>query len=446
MEMNFTFFSYNPNTTDTGFYANFANIINASSWANLKAQNLHERAKIILMQPETILTLFLCLAALLANIFSICATSHNPNGMTTHSKLIISLAVSDILTALNVFTHILNKVFNAIKMPPLFTPEERLTSSCMFAFVNAFNTSVHLISLLNLIAMAIDHYIAIMKPLHYSHLMSRVRGNIMIICLWFLAFFGGVSNFLSGISSFKSEMNYVNYCEFIMYNEFHGEYLVIGTTFLTVVAITYIYIRIYCEVKTLNCRIPHMRKDCLHNKKAMVTTLLIIGTFGICWLPSCLFQIAIIIQIHVDADSVNQLFGTLLRANKYLYALLLFNSLCDPIIYAVRLKYIQIGYYRFLAHCLKFYELKLQKQGYEGRKFIRRGTTTRLMTLDVEAMAEEQNNEAEMTPMTTTTPITESQITPMSEFQTDVSILQNGSNLINNNQENTKKNENTSFL
>lgn len=441
MELNFTFIPYHSNITDSGIFANFAHYINASSWANLKAQNLHERAEVILMQPETILTLFLCFAALLANIFSICATSHNPNGMTTHSKLIISLAISDILTALNVFTHILNKVFNAIKMPPLFTPEERLTSSCMFAFVNAFNTSAHLISLLNLIAMAIDHYIAIMRPLHYSHLMSRVRGNIMIICLWFLAFFGGVSNFLSGIPNFKSEMNYVNYCEFIMYNEFHGEYLVIATTFFTVVTITYIYIRIYCEVKTLNCRVAYMRKDCLHNKKAMVTTLLIIGTFGVCWLPSCLFQIAIIIQIHVDAESVNHLFGTLLRANKYLYALLLFNSLCDPIIYAVRLKYVQIGYYRFLAHCLKFYETKLQKEGYEGRKFIRRGTATRFMTLDVEAIADEQNNETEMTPMT------ESQTIPMSEFQTNASISVNGPNLLNNNhQENGKKMEDTSLL
>jgi hypothetical protein len=84
-----------------------------------------------------------------------------------------------------------------------------------------------------------------------------------------------------------------------------------------------------------------------YNAKTLVTTLLIIGTFVLCWIPLFTFQTILLIQVHINRDAVIKTLKSLILANKYLYMLLLVNSICDPIIYAVRLKEVQLGYKRF---------------------------------------------------------------------------------------------------
>ncbi|XP_061185650.1 melanocortin receptor 3-like [Saccostrea echinata] len=360
--LNTTVIPYNGNTT--GLYANFVNIINSTTWANLQPQNIHERADDIFTKPENIITLILCFLALAVNAISIAATAHIPHGLTNHSKLIISLAVSDILVTLSVFMHILIKVVVAPIIPPtLDNVSERLTSACMFQFVNSINITAHLISLFNLFAMALDHYISVLQPLHYYHIMNNFRGNLMITILWVTAFVGGFSNFLAGFGKTDKD-DFVNFCEYTLYSEYQAEYIVIIMALICLVSILFIYIRIYREVKQINAKCVMLLKDGLHNKKALRTTLLIIGTFVVCWLPSMTFQIAMIIQVHVNTETVKKLFTTLIRANKYLYALLLVNSLTDPIIYAVRLKDVQNGYFRLLSRCSKFYQEKVKEEIY----------------------------------------------------------------------------------
>lgn len=360
--LNTTVIPYNSNTT--GLYSNFVNIINSTTWANLQPQNIHERADEIFTKPENIITLILCFLALAINAMSIAATAHIPHGLTNHSKLIISLAASDILVTISVFMHILIKVLVApIILPTLDNMSERLTSACMFQFVNSINITAHIISLLNLFAMALDHYISILQPLHYYHIMNRFRGNLMITVLWVTAFVGGFSNFFAGFAK-TAEDSYMNFCEYTLYTEYQAEYIVIIMALICLISISVIYIRIYREVKRINAKCATLLKDGLHNKKALRTTLLIISTFVVCWLPSMTFQIAMIIQVHVNTDSVKDLFETLIRANKYLYALLIVNSLCDPVIYAVRLKEVQHGYFRLLSRCSKFYQDKVRREIY----------------------------------------------------------------------------------
>ena len=366
--LNTTVIPYNVNTT--GLYTEFLNIINSTTWANLQPQNIHERADDIFNQPENIISLILCFLALAVNVISISATAHIPHGLTHHSKLIISLAASDILVTLSVFMHILIKVLVAPVIPPTVDKmAERLTSACMFQFVNSINITAHLISLLNLFAMALDHYISVMQPLHYFHIMNSFRGNLMITVLWVIALIGGFSNFFAGFGK-TAEDSFMNFCEYTLYTEYQAEYIVIIMALVCLISILVIYIRIYREVKQINAKCVNLLEDGLHNRKAFRTTLLIIGTFVICWLPSMTFQIAMIIQVHVNTESVRKLFTTLIRANKYLYALLLVNSLCDPIIYAVRLKEVQHGYFRLLSRCSKFYREKVKEELYNQSRAV----------------------------------------------------------------------------
>lgn len=343
---NFTSFPHPENETQF----NLGDLIKILS--NLTAKNsvssAHRSAE-ILSKPETIVTLVLCFLAFCVNMISICATCNIPNGLTTHSKLIISLATSDILVTISVFAHLIIKMFNQPLNPLSTSSSERLSSSCQFAFVSSLNIMAHLISLLNLLMMAIDHYFAIMRPLHYIYIMNKRNGFILIFIMWLLATMGGFLNFLTGIASFSNHPNsYMNYCEYIMYNDFYGDYLVIACTFLCLISICFIYLRIYCEVKRITNRIQILQYDEEHSSKTLVTTLLIIGTFVVCWIPIISFNLVIIIQLNLDFASVKKTFKVLLLANKYLYALLLVNSICDPVIYAVRLREVQLGYFRFL--------------------------------------------------------------------------------------------------
>lgn len=212
-----------------------------------------------------------------------------------------------------------------------------------------------LIALSNLLAMALDHYIAIMIPLQYPRILSKRRGYLLIGILWFLAALGGFSNFIIGAIGYKPQKLF-NFCEYIMYDNYHAEFLIFGVTIICLFAITFIYTRIYFEVKKIQAKTSLVPNYTLHNNKAMITTLVIIGTFIICWLPNCIFQITMIAQIHLNKKMVYKLFDTFLLISKYLHILQLTNCIIDPIIYAVRLKIVKTGYRNFLKSLREKYQ------------------------------------------------------------------------------------------
>lgn len=359
------------------------NFSQESLWENFRPPDTNEWAENILKQPDTILMLLLGFSGICANFLSMIATANIPHGLTVHTKLIISLAISDILICGSVIMHVVSKIFFPKLIPKLYSKEERMTSSCMNVFVLSLNTMAHLISLLNLVAMAIDHYIAIMKPLHRQNILSRKKGNIIIIILWLLALIGGFSNFLSGLGSYDSNSKRT-YCEYITRNKYHSEYLVFSITFISLFMIVYIYVVICIEIKKLQVRTPGSKKSTMRNKKAMITTLIIIGTFIVCYLPTMLFQIIMIIQVHIDVNKVKTLFSVLLKVNKYLYVLLLLNCLLDPIIYAVRLKEVQHGYRKLTLRCRNALCKKKNDMDFEHSSFLDRQTTTRTRFLVLE--------------------------------------------------------------
>jgi hypothetical protein len=57
-----------------------------------------------------------------------------------------------------------------------------------------FNVSVRLVTdlallatLLNLLAIAVDHYLAILRPLMYKKQMTNIRGMSAVLMIWFLS-------------------------------------------------------------------------------------------------------------------------------------------------------------------------------------------------------------------------------------------------------------------
>lgn len=324
-------------------------------WPSLQPYNWQEQAEKILQQPEYIVMLILCVFALIANVISIIATCHVKHSLTTHLKLIINLAVSDILIVFSILILIMNKIFNTPLPFGSTEPNDRLVNACFFATVNSTFIMSFLIALSNLLAMALDHYIAIMIPLQYPRILSKKRGYLLLASLWILSALGGFSNFIIGAIGYKPQKIF-NFCEYIMYDNYHAEYLIFGVTIICLFAITFIYTRIFFEVRKIQAKTRLVPNYTLHNNKAMITTLVIIGTFIICWLPNCIFQITMIAQIHLNKKMVYKLFDTFLLISKYLHILQLANCIIDPIIYAVRLKIVKTGYRNFLKRLRDSYD------------------------------------------------------------------------------------------
>lgn len=297
-----------------------------------------------LKRPEIIVTFVLCVLALLFNIVSIMATSQISK--TSHTKVIISLAASDILVSVSVFMHVINSRFNNPSFSLDSDPQSRLLSACIQVCVVSFNNMANLMSLFNLLAMAIDHFIAILMPYRYVHLLNRRRTNFMIAFLWTVGFIWGFSSFFGGFQK-SEELKYLNFCETSNYSDFHSEYFVILTAAICSTAMIVIYTRIFCVVRKVSTESTTVHKDGLHNTKALRTSALIVGTFVVCWFPNLVFQISVLIQLNA-MNSRNEVYVTLFRANRYLYILVVVNSLCDPIIYAARLRIVQKGYFKLL--------------------------------------------------------------------------------------------------
>ena len=87
--------------------------------------------------------------------------------------------------------HLKNVIFAAVKICSILHGRVFVMISyyCYnVAVYTYFFSSVLLVSLLNLLALAIDHYIAIVKPLHYSSIVTNSRIRVCIVLIWLMSF------------------------------------------------------------------------------------------------------------------------------------------------------------------------------------------------------------------------------------------------------------------
>lgn len=316
--------------------------------------DLSARVKYILGQPYQIIMLILSFLAIALNILSILAILRIHYTLTSHYRFIVSLAISDILIGVTWLAHNINNAVNP-RVPTRIGPwDVRVRSICAFMFIKALNTTSLNITLLNLMGMAIDHFLAILRPLHYPTLMNKQKATCLIITFWVVAIICGFSDFLSVYPMYSQYLGKYTYCELAWENPYQEEYTMFVIAICCVIVMTFTYTRMFLAVKQRHQHVGPVRQEMQHNKKALFTTLLILGTFIGCWLPLCLFQIILIIQVKVNKDALSQdMVVALLKADKYLYVPLVLNAIFDPVIYAIRMREVRFGYRRLFWLCCR---------------------------------------------------------------------------------------------
>ena len=337
-------FQFNNSTTTYGYELSTLTRCQDLNWSqvNISCVNIskeyHNKTE---YNDETIILLFsiydrvaitVCSLGLIMNILNIAAIANVPSKLTPHSKLVINLAVSDSCIVLHTLcSRLMTELKKYYDVGQYFDA----VLECYFI------PGVILVSLFNLLAFGIDQFIAIVKPLHYNSIVTSIRATACIALIWIVSFITVVIETIpETLEYYKNDGNQYSFCFYMRY-----EYLPRIPYFLVIpelIVLVLLYTRIYVAFKKFVKRRESFRPDDQHNNKAIVTTLLIIGTFMVSWVPYSLF----IIVISIFSDKVFTFFPQYVFASIVwtCLSLILMNSCCDALIYAWRLEVVKQGY------------------------------------------------------------------------------------------------------
>ena len=183
--------------------------------------------------------------------------------------------------------------------------------------------------LLHLILLVMEHYVAIIRPLHYS---TWIRGRY-IVCR--LATVWIIPVILVVISTYLPEKQLVlKISDWTIYTRMETKDIfrlpfILGC-FIGIVVVN---IYMYKAVRRQQRLHDFQNHQATHNNKVLVITILNVGSFFVCWFPVVIAEIIFQIKGPTGYDTYYN--------NKDIKHLaecvVLLNSVCDPLIYAIRL-------------------------------------------------------------------------------------------------------------
>ncbi|XP_003738331.2 lysophosphatidic acid receptor 1-A-like [Galendromus occidentalis] len=209
---------------------------------------------------------------------------------------------------------------------------------CFNLVLEALRLSGLVAAAFNLLALSFNHYVGILRPLHYASTVTRRSAYIGIVLLWafplviFFTYFSSVPD-----QGFRSD-ECSNFA-FLRESRFS---VLLGMLFtVPLVVMMFIYFHIFFIIRQHKIGLfaqtssRHASRR-LQNVKAVYTTLLIIGTYLAGWMPAVCFY------VFTCTDScpfpVNKLsMTTRISGGILVNALIIAKSLVDPFIYAARM-------------------------------------------------------------------------------------------------------------
>ena len=298
--------------------------------------NLMKRVYGVRFMPYTVL----CILGICFNILSLIALCNIRGSRTVHHTLLMNLACCDIIGSPMLWMY-----YNS----PMIFPRFALTglNHCLFivmVLVAPFILSLSA-SVLALLSLALNQYIAICDPLFATTTVTKRKACIVIMIIWILA---STAALMPGILMLVR----TRYTHCAMYVGVLGvrslEICAYGLATLILIIIV-LYALIYREVVRYRRRTPQLtrtrgRDETENSYKAFITTLLLAGTLVIFWLP---FMAYTFLSAHIDVTTVPEIvFYIKMYAIDFLPML---NFLTDPLIYGIRMREIRDSFHRIFA-------------------------------------------------------------------------------------------------
>ena len=272
------------------------------------------------------LFLLFSIAAMLCNSIVLGAFCRMRSTLTSHDIFIVSLSVADMLVGIGTLVQLTLLKFS--------------TGVCDVLINSYFHSGAFVCSILSIALMSVDHYISIVLSVQYGKLMSRGRAIICVITVWAISVIISTMRMFSALKATLTN-DHVKFCNALIHDELTISHLadscvLYSAVILAILIVIFAYVCIYIFLNKVQVISNDTNPDIRHMKKrAMMTTLWIIGTFVLLWIPQTVVDIFIII---VTASGPSYVFSNRFwEFYQYFMVLPLINSLCDPVIYAIRL-------------------------------------------------------------------------------------------------------------
>ena len=308
----------------------------------------------------TVVIMIIVLVLTIIGNIAVIAVQSNSNALrnVVNSHFLISLSIADLLVAFLVMPCALDVVNNG-------------TWRCgqIWGKFNGFGNFLFCISsIMHLMMLSVDRYMAIARPLRYRMEMTKSRALVFCLCLWS---YSAVWAFLPlfGVSSYECFIRYIGICKTEDWSKYGLNFafaisVVSGTYGLALIAMVYIYFKIGRVIRDqvqrieaapkewilqmkdkdaiMNAKSPIKRRKMttkLSQHKGVATLLVVILAYLVCWSPFC---IMIFVEIGTG-KKVNGPYGILAMLAGFA------NSCCNPVIYSIKYRSFRLAVARMLG-------------------------------------------------------------------------------------------------
>nr|CAD7409056.1 unnamed protein product [Timema cristinae] len=286
----------------------------------------------------------------------------------------LSLAGADAFTSTILGT---NLVLHSL-LPKVFNVNVTSFRSCLWISIEAMRLSGVICTVMHLLALAGNHYLGIRRPLHYASIMTHRNTTVCIVFLWTVP----TAFFFIYFSAVPGEGYQSEYCDkhdfmvnlmfrMVFSSLFFGPFVVMLVIYTHIFAIVKRHqatrlrfsqmnhrtsckgdssgsqqqqqVRSKGDVNTLTGA-DHkgaQQRQFARTVKAVYTTLLILGSFVIGWLPAVITYILICDDCVFKFTDIDPVLNTLVNA--IVNFLIICKTLFNPIVYAARMQEIKIA-------------------------------------------------------------------------------------------------------
>ncbi|XP_067004292.2 glucose-dependent insulinotropic receptor [Anabrus simplex] len=288
-------------------------------------------------------------------------------------KLSRTLLISLSLAGADVFSSVtlgLGLVINSL----MDTALEIKVNDCMALVLEASRLSAVITTVVHLLALAGNHYLGILRPLHYASIMTHRMTTLCIALLWLfpLVFIFSYFSLLDqqGFTSPNCANDFLGYSKFrvVFATLFFVPFLVM----LVVYSHIFIIVRRHQSAREellrdgtirahQNHRLNSMSRNShssgateqsrhqqmARNVKAIYTTMFILGSFVIGWMPALVVLLLVCHDCRYRLDSGHKV--VMIGVHSFTNFLVILKTLLNPIIYAARMHEIKVAIRRM--HC-----------------------------------------------------------------------------------------------
>ncbi|XP_076054302.1 uncharacterized protein LOC143032993 [Oratosquilla oratoria] len=290
----------------------------------------------------------------LVSLVVVAATPWVKRPLSPTVRFSLSLAAANVVVCATITASIICNSY----LPAVF---EYNVPICIKLSIETLRLGSMLVQVFHLVVVAFNHYIGVLKPLHYAATMTPATQKVILVILWISPIAGLFISFGSikdqGYQSHECDNNY---------------FLLSGITFRIVYSCLFfgpllLLSVIYCHIfyllgkRDLTLVSDEQRNNLQRNIKAIKTTALIVGTFLLGWTPAVLAFILIceecVIKTKMEFAPTVAIFTTV-------NVILLLKVWADTFIYALRLKEIR----RALRPLLKRFFWKPRRENFGGSR------------------------------------------------------------------------------